>query len=189
MRAEKFDADEWLTFVDGGAKFFTMMGMHHDNYPLWDSETTPLNSVNTGPKRDFVAEMERVTRERGLKFGVSNHSSRNSPFFSYTHHNGFDADSSPMYGSAELDANEVAKWWARSTELTTKYRPDLVWFDWGWCKGIFSEQVRMNFCSWYYNRANEWGISSERSPEVAVAYKFQGMLPTDRLFSMWSVEE
>lgn len=177
-KAEKFDAEEWADlFASGGAKFFTMMAMHHDNYPLWDSETTPINSVNSGPKRDFVAEMEKAIRKRGLHFGVSNHSAWNSRFFEFYHKNGFNDEDSPIYGNAQPDATDVAQWWARSTELVEKYHPDLVWYDWCWNQAPYNKQTRMNFCTWYYNMAKEWGMASEVSPEVVVAYKGDENLP------------
>ncbi len=177
-KTERFDANEWADlFKSGGAKFFTMMAMHHDNYPLWDSKTTPINAATTGPKRDFVAEMERAVRSRGLHFGVSNHSAWNSRFFGFNHKNGYDAKSSTMYGSANPDAEDVAKWWARTTELVERYRPDLVWFDWCWNIKPYGRQTRMNFLSWYYNKANDWGVSSTNSPEVVVAYKGAENLP------------
>ncbi len=177
-KAEKFNAEEWADlFVEGGAKFFTMMAMHHDNYPLWNSETTPLNSFNTGPKQDFVAQMESAIRKRGLHFGVSNHSAFNSRFFSYKHENYEDCDLSSMYGRKVSGAEDLADWWARSTELVDKYHPDLVWYDWCWNGYPFTEQTRMNFCSWYYNEANNWGVSTVKSPEVVVAYKSIGKLP------------
>ncbi|MFI3247937.1 MAG: alpha-L-fucosidase [Rikenellaceae bacterium] len=176
--AEEFDAEEWADlFVSGGAKFFTMMAMHHDNYPLWDSETTPFNSAHSGPKRDFVAEMESAIRKRGIRFGVSNHSAWNSRFFEYYHKNGFNDEDASIYGSADPGAMDVARWWARSTELVEKYHPDLVWYDWCWNQKPFDIQTRMNFCSWYYNQAANWGMASDESPEVVVAYKGVGNLP------------
>ena len=177
-KAEKFNAEEWADlFTEGGAKFFTMMAMHHDNYPLWDSKTTSPNSVNSGPHRDFVAEMEKAIRKRGLHFGVSNHSAWNSRFFEFKHKNGFEGDKSPLYGTKDVDANDEARWWSRTTELVEKYHPDLVWFDWCWNKYPYTRQTRMNFTSWYYNQANYWGKSTAQSPEVVVAYKERGKLP------------
>ncbi|MFI3269596.1 MAG: alpha-L-fucosidase [Rikenellaceae bacterium] len=177
-RAERFDAEAWADlFQEGGAKFFTMMAMHHDNYPLWNSETTPINSARTGPKRDFVAEMERAVRKRGLKFGVSNHSAWNSRFFEFYHKNGFNDEKSSLYGHKSNPTADNSEWWARSTELVERYHPDLVWYDWCWNSGPFDMQTRMNFCSWYYNRAADWGLASKSSPEVVVAYKAIGKLP------------
>ncbi len=59
FKAENFNADEWAELcVAGGAKFFTMMGTHHDTFCLWDTRLSKWNSVNMGPKRDLVGEME-----------------------------------------------------------------------------------------------------------------------------------
>ena len=73
-QAEKWDPDDWAQLaVDAGARFFCMMGMHHDGFALWDSDVTEWNSVGNGPKRDLVGEMRDAAGKRGLKFGVSNH--------------------------------------------------------------------------------------------------------------------
>ncbi len=59
-KAEKWDADVWAQLaVDSGAKFFCMMGMHHDGFALYDSDLTSWDSVEKGPKRDFVGEVSR----------------------------------------------------------------------------------------------------------------------------------
>lgn len=92
FKAENFNADEWADLcVMGGAKFFTMMGVHHDSFCLWDTKLSKWNSVNMGPKRNLVGEMETAVRKRGLKFGVSNHSAWNYSFFQFNHINGYDA--------------------------------------------------------------------------------------------------
>lgn len=44
-----------------------------------------------GPKRDLVGEVEKAVRERGLKFGVSNHTAWNYMFFQWNHINDYDA--------------------------------------------------------------------------------------------------
>lgn len=97
FKAENFDADEWADLcVRGGAKFFTMMGAHHDCFCLWHTKLTKWNSVNMGPRRDLVGEVEKAVRKRGLKFGVSNHTAWNYCFFQWNHINGYDAKD-PVY--------------------------------------------------------------------------------------------
>ncbi|MAI20223.1 MAG: alpha-L-fucosidase [Kiritimatiellaceae bacterium] len=92
FKAENFNADEWADLcVEGGARFFTMMGAHHDNFCLWDTKLSKWNSVNMGPKRDLVGEVEKAVRKKGLKFGVSNHTAWNYCFFQWNHINGYDA--------------------------------------------------------------------------------------------------
>lgn len=97
FKAEHFNADEWADLcVEGGAKFFTMMGAHHDAFCLWDTKLSKWNSVNMGPKRDLVGEIEKAVRKRGLKFGVSNHTAWNYCFFQWNHINRYDA-ANPEY--------------------------------------------------------------------------------------------
>ena len=56
-RAEHFDADELIDlYVRSGAKYFMSMGVHCDNFALWDSDEQPWNAARIGPGRDVVAE-------------------------------------------------------------------------------------------------------------------------------------
>ncbi|MGQ1783704.1 MULTISPECIES: alpha-L-fucosidase [unclassified Saccharicrinis] len=182
FKAEKWNADEWADlFVEGGAKFFVFMAMHHDNFCLWDAETQPFNSVKLGPKRDFTSEMKTAIQKRGLKFGVSNHSAWNGQFFEYNHRNGFDGlkkENHALYGTGKVDSAAVERWWATTTELANKYQPDLYYFDWGWNLNAFKEQHRRNFLEYYYNKAIDWGKGKFPSPNVAVNYKNRKKLPT-----------
>ena len=47
--------------------------MHHDGYALWDSEVTPWNAMQTGPKRDLVGELAAAIRKRDMKFIATFH--------------------------------------------------------------------------------------------------------------------
>lgn len=62
-------------YVEMGAHFFMAMGVHHDNFDNWDSSYQPWNTVRVGPKVDIVGTWERVTRQRGLRFGIGFHNS------------------------------------------------------------------------------------------------------------------
>ncbi|WP_010178219.1 alpha-L-fucosidase [Aquimarina agarilytica] len=107
FKAEKFDANNWAELcVKGGAKFFTMMGVHHDSFCLWDTELSPWNSVDMGPKKDLVGLVEKAVRKKGLKFGVSNHSAWNYTFFQWNHINRFDAidkGNEDLYGNPIIE--------------------------------------------------------------------------------------
>ena len=181
FKAEKWDADEWANiFQKGGGKFFVFMGMHHDNFCLWDSESQPFNSVDMGPKRDFAAEMKKAVKARDMYFGLSNHSAWNGTFFQFNHRNGFDGlqkRNQELYGTGKVDSIAIKRWWKTSIELADKYQPDLYYFDWGWNRKPFSEQNRMDFLAYYYNMAIEWGYGDFPNPNVAVNYKIRGSLP------------
>jgi alpha-L-fucosidase len=48
-----------------------VVGVHHDNYDLWNSQYHPWNSVNLGPKRDLVGEWAKSCRSQGMRFGIT----------------------------------------------------------------------------------------------------------------------
>lgn len=72
--AENWDPEALVSLYKRvGAKYFFVLGNHHDNFDLWDSKYQPWNSMAIGPKRDILAEWEAACRRNGLKFGVSIH--------------------------------------------------------------------------------------------------------------------
>jgi alpha-L-fucosidase len=56
-----------------GARFLMIQGVHHDNYDMWNSRYQPWNSVNIGPKRDFIGEWAKACRANGMHYGVTFH--------------------------------------------------------------------------------------------------------------------
>src|SRR3954462_534187 len=58
-------------YAAAGAKYFVSMGVHCDNFDLWNSRGHRWNSVKMGPRRDIVSEWRQAARAAGLRFGVS----------------------------------------------------------------------------------------------------------------------
>jgi len=54
--ADKWDPDHLMgLYQKAGAKYFFSMGVHHDNYDLWNSKYQPRwNAVSSGPRKDVV---------------------------------------------------------------------------------------------------------------------------------------
>ncbi|NWK97668.1 alpha-L-fucosidase [Sphingobium lactosutens] len=61
-------------YVKAGAKYFVALANHHDNVDTYASSHHPWNTTRIGPKKDIVGIWAKVARDRGLRFGVSNHS-------------------------------------------------------------------------------------------------------------------
>ncbi len=87
-----FTADRWDPehlmdlYAKAGAKYFFSMGVHHDNYDMWDSKYQPRwNAVSSGPRKDIVRLWAAAARRRGLRFGVSEHLSNSFDWFSPSH--------------------------------------------------------------------------------------------------------
>lgn len=73
-KAEAWDPEALVDLYQAaGARYIMVMANHHDNLDLFDSRYHPWNSTRVGPKRDIVGTVERITRAKGLRLGVSNH--------------------------------------------------------------------------------------------------------------------
>ncbi len=85
--AAKWDPEHLMDlYQKAGAKYFFSMGVHHDNYDLWNSKYQPRwNSVTTGPKKDVVGLWAAAARRRGIYFGVSEHLSNSYDWFAPSH--------------------------------------------------------------------------------------------------------
>ena len=171
--APKFNADEWADlFVEAGAQFAGPAGEHADGFSLWDSEVNPWNSVDMGPKRDIVAELEKAIRKRGMKYVVSMHHSWLYGWFPTWNEEAdcFYADENSIYGEKlpasawkvkdskgfyTVDPMPSAKfekvWLEKVKEVVDGYNPDLLWFDNR--VQILSEKVRQEMMAYAYNNA------------------------------------
>jgi len=112
-KAEKWRPEELLArYVKAGARYFMSMACHHDNFDNFASRHHEWNSTRVGPRRDIIGGWERLAREAGLKFGVSNHSSHAWHWYQVAY--GYDAEG-PMRGR-RYDA-----YWLRKTHGRGKY--------------------------------------------------------------------
>lgn len=73
-KAERWQPEQLMDlYVQAGAKYFYALACHHDNLDCFDSTHHAWNTMRVGPGKDIVGTWERVVRQRGLRFGVSNH--------------------------------------------------------------------------------------------------------------------
>jgi len=113
-KAERWDPEKLMDlYVRAGAKYFVALANHHDNFDCYDSTYQPWNSVRVGPHKDIVGTWEKIARERGLRFGVSNHSSHAWHWFQPAY--SFDVEgplSGVPYDAATLKKEDgKGKWW------------------------------------------------------------------------------
>jgi alpha-L-fucosidase len=87
FHAEKWDPEHLMDlYVKAGAKYFVSMGVHHDNFDLWNSRFQPRwNAASSGPKKDIVGLWKQAARKRGLPFGVSEHLSNSFDWLATAH--------------------------------------------------------------------------------------------------------
>ena len=179
FKAEKFNADEWAQlFKDAGAQFAGPVAEHHDGYAMWDSEITPWNTMDTGPKRDITGELEKAIKGKGMRFITAFHHAKNLqrstelgkevpnshyPYFEGMPPSSNDPDLQLMYGNMEPEKWYKEVWFGKLKEVIDKYHPDIIWFD--YVLGDIPEEYRKEFAAYYLNEA------ARKEQEVVIVRK------------------
>jgi len=176
-KAERFDPDYLVgLYKKAGAKYFVSMGVHCDNFDLWNSTYHRWNSVKMGPKKDIVGLFRKAARDHNLRFGVTEHVWGSYNWFATNK----GADKQGPYAGVPYDGNDPAnqdlyhepheimksawaeqgnepvqwkhEWLTRIKDLVDQYQPDLLYTD----GGIpFSEWGR-SLVAHYYNQSLKW---------------------------------
>jgi alpha-L-fucosidase len=130
--ASKYDPTAWANlFKEAGARYTVITTKHHDGVALWDTKEKHYDVIrNTPAKRDLIDPLVTALRKNNIKVGA---------YFSlidWSHpdYPGFLKDSSRY-----KVANEPTRWKIfqgffqnQLSELSTKFNPDLWWFDGDW---------------------------------------------------------
>ncbi len=176
-KAEQFDPPALIRrYAQAGAKYFVSMGVHCDNFDLWNSRGHRWNSVRMGPKRDIVGEWRAATRAAGLRFGVSEHvwgsynwwetnkgTDKQGPYAGVPY-DGNNPANRDLYFPPHAPAREAwaeqgneseewkREWFRRTRDLMDQHQPDLYYedgpipFD-GWGRSLVDH---------YYNQSLHW---------------------------------
>lgn len=159
--ADKWDPDALMDlYVKAGAKYFFSMGVHHDNFDLWNSKYQKRwNAVNAWPHKDIVGMWAAAARRRGLRFGVSEHLSNSFDWFAPSHlsdktgplagvpYDGSDPAYADLYHNYSGEPADFARtvkamgrdapdswkveYYHRIKDLVDTYQPDLLYTDGG----------------------------------------------------------
>lgn len=173
FKAEHFDAKEWAElFKKAGARFAGPVAEHHDGFSMWDSEVTPWNTMDKGPKKDITGELEKAIKGNGMKFITTFHHARNLQRyknqpeeirFGASHYPLFegmppasdDPELNYLYGNIPEEQWIEEVWFGKLKEVIDKYSPDLIYFD-SWLN-LIPEPYLIKFCAYYLNEAEKAG--------------------------------
>lgn len=99
-------------YKDAGARFLIIQGVHHDQFDMWDSKYQAWNSTRLGPKRDFLGEWEKASREAGIRFGITFHHEYSWWWWQTAFQSDTQGDKSgvPYDGNLTLEDGK-GKWW------------------------------------------------------------------------------
>ena len=169
-KAEKWDPDRLMgLYKKAGARYFVSMGVHHDNFDLWNSTHHRWNAVQMGPHRDVVGDWQKAAKRLGLRFGVSEHLGASFTWFQDSHrsdktgplagvpYDGADPKYQDLYhwpaapddkGWYSKDPRWQLEWFARIKDLVDQYHPDLLYTDGG---APFGNEVGLSMIAHLYN--------------------------------------
>jgi alpha-L-fucosidase len=183
FKAGHFNAGEWADlFVKAGARFAGPVAEHHDGFSMWDSEVTPWNTMDKGPHRDILGELQKAIKDRDMKLITTFHHARNlqrykgkeqeemeknrenpGRAFGNSHYPLFpgmpptvdNPELNYLYGNIPEKEWLEEVWFGKLKEVIDKYQPDIMWFD-SWLDQI-PESYRQKYCAYYLNQAEKWG--------------------------------
>ncbi len=190
-KAENFDPDYLVgLYKKAGAKYFVSMGVHHDNFDLWNSRHQPRwNAVATGPKKNIAQLFKDAAVKHGLRFGVSQHLHASYEWMSTCFgtdktgplagvpYDGNDPQYADLYHPKHVpapqagDVNLVPEAWKqqyllRLQDLIDQLQPDLMYHD-----GVIRfEQYGLKLVAHLYNRSAQW-----HGGNVEAVYNCKGM--------------
>jgi alpha-L-fucosidase len=175
-KGERFDPNHLMQlYKKAGAKYFVSMGVHHDNFDMWDSKFHRWNAANMGIKRDVVGEWRQAAHENGLRFGVSDHLWISYKWWGVSHmadkdgplagvpYDGADPRWNDLYHDytatgvppEKVDWNDDGipevwrrEWFRRIQDLYSRYQPDLLYVD----GPIPFEDLGLSLVADFYNR-------------------------------------
>ena len=174
-KAENFDPESLIRrYKKAGAKYFVSMGVHHDNFDIWNSKHHAWCAAKMGPKKDIVGMWRDAARKAGLRFGVTEHLERSWSWFNVNKGH----DTKGQYANVPYDGNDPKyqdfyfpphednnrnypkdppdswkqNWLNRITNLIDSYQPDLLYTD----GGIPFGEVGRRMVAHLYNQGLQW---------------------------------
>lgn len=113
FKAERWQPDSLVArYKRCGAQYFFVLGNHHDNFDLWDSQYQPWNSMNIGPKRDILGEWAAAAKKYGLPLGISFHADHAWTWFEPSQRYDLEGEKAGVFYDGNLRKEDgKGKWW------------------------------------------------------------------------------
>lgn len=131
--ASQYKPVEWINLIkDSGAKYAVITTKHHDGVSLWDSKAEKATTIprNSLAKKDvlspFVSELKKSGLKTGLYFSLPDWS---HPYYDI---NTRTKKRYEIKNDPDRWQNFVNYYQGQLTELSSQYKPDLLWFDGDW---------------------------------------------------------
>jgi alpha-L-fucosidase len=153
QQARGCDVEAWADlFVRAGARYVVFVTKHHDGFLLWPSKHPNPHRRGWQAERDFVGELTRAVRVRGMRMGLYY-----SGGIDWTFH-GLPIDSLASFLGAIPQSEAYARYAdAHWRELIARYEPAVLWNDIGYPEKAAAARLFAD----YYNRMPD-GVVNNR---------------------------
>ncbi|SKB63853.1 alpha-L-fucosidase [Sphingobacterium nematocida] len=131
--ASEYQPEEWVKLIkESGAKYTVITTKHHDGIALWDSKTDKALTIpkDGAAKKDVLTPFVAAVKKSGLKTGLY----YSLPDWSHPYYDvitrsrkRYNLQDEPKRWGQFVDYYQ-----GQLTELSTQYKPDLLWFDGDW---------------------------------------------------------
>ena len=147
------DVEAWADlFARAGARYVVLVTKHHDGFLLWPSRHPNPHRQAWQSERDFVGELSRAVRARGMRMGLYY-----SGGIDWTFH-GLPIDSLGAFLSSVPQSVDYARYAdAHWRELIERYEPAVLWNDIGYPERADPARLFAD----YYNRLPD-GVVNNR---------------------------
>jgi alpha-L-fucosidase len=148
LKTKNWKAEQWVKiFKDVGARYVVITSKHHDGFMMYPSKVANpfFDKDEITSKRDFIGELEKASRNQGLKFGVYY-----SGGLDWTFNQSPVTNLWPdLFQSMPTSVAYTGYADSHVHEIIHRYKPDVLWNDVNYPKngdflGIFSELFNMN---------------------------------------------
>jgi alpha-L-fucosidase len=131
--ASQYHPEDWVQLIkDSGAKYSVITTKHHDGVALWNSQAEKATTIpqNSLAKKDvltpFVTELKKSGLKTGLYYSLPDWS---HPYYDIKTRTEKRYD---IKNDSKLWQKYITYYQTQLNELSSQYKPDLLWFDGDW---------------------------------------------------------
>lgn len=152
-RAKCVDVDYWMDLcARTGAKYVVAVTKHHDGFVLYDTEVRNPNIDGYHFDFDYVGDLAKACRKKGMRFGVYY-----SSLLDWTFTNKPITSISGLFLDNENSKLYMDYCFAHWMELIDRYEPDVLWSDIGYP----ADKRLPELFKYYYDKVPE-GVVNDR---------------------------